>query len=200
MNGRSKIDAKTIEEFWKYISHDTELLQFRTEFAGDTDRIGVAISRHSQILVQACQRIVNNDLPLVKFLDATKFTPVKREAQSLLQPLSGLVATEAQKNRKRRRKEEEQSQASMMCSIAVGKVRSDVERDARLVYQWLAKQDSPLRDFLSAASDGGTFFTANCHHKSAVGFKRHRILSDQQGLPGVGENDFVNAAVARLCD
>ena len=30
-NGRSKLEDKTLEEFWGFVSHETEILKYRTE-------------------------------------------------------------------------------------------------------------------------------------------------------------------------
>ena len=78
--------------------------------------------------------------------------------------------------------------------------RDAVERDATFLHQWLMKADSPLRDFLKATSDGGVFFVANVHVKTACSYVRHRSLGDEGTTPGVGPGDFVTAAQGRLCD
>ena len=87
----------------------------------------------------------------------------------------------------------------MMGFADLGKPRTDVEKDAKFVYQWLSQDKSALRDFLSASSDGAGFFTANVHAKVAVSYVKHRQDSTE-GVVGILESEFVNAAVCRLCD
>ena len=201
LDGRSKLEEYSFGDFWDYMSHETEILQWRTEFAGDLDRQGVGLSRHCQIVSRACLRIKDGSHPLRQFMDVKKFDVVVKEAEKLLPHLLALVASDAQKKKKSRSKPGDQSHASMMSAPqAVGKPREEVERHAREVHAWLQSPDSPLRQFLSAASDGGIFFTANVHHKAAVSYVWHRKLSEQTPTKGVGVQDFVLAAQARLCD
>ena len=167
--------------------------------AGDLDRQGVGISRFCQILAMGCTRIINEQHPLLPFLDAKKFKDVKDEAARILPHLKGLIASEAQK-KKKARKEGQQSQATMMADTACGRPRADVDRDARAVHAWLVRDQSALRKFLSAASDGGVFFTSNVHSKTAVAYVKHRMLTPEQPAPGVAADDFVKAAQGRLCD
>ena len=87
----------------------------------------------------------------------------------------------------------------MWLDESVGVPRTDVEKDAKAVHAWLVQEKSPLRDFLSAISDGGGFFAANVHAKVAVSYVEHRRDSTE-GPPGIGESEFVKAAVCRLCD
>ena len=171
-----------------------------SRFAGDLDRQGVGLSWHCQIVAYACRRIKDGSHPLRQFIDAKKFDAVVKEAERLYPHLVFLVASDALKKKKSRSKQGDQSQASMMACQAVGKPREEVAQHAREVHAWLVNPDSPLRRFLSAASDGGIFFTANVHHKSAVAYVHHRKLSEQTPTKGVGVQDFVLAAQARLCD
>ena len=174
---------------------------FEFRFAGDLERQGVALSRHCQIVAMGCTRIAQGDHPLLAFLDAQKFAPVVAEAKQILPTLRGLIASEAQKNKKSRSSRGEQSMASMMAdSPASGYPREAVAGHARALHAWLVKADSPLRQFLSAASDGGAFFTSNVHVKTAVGYVKYRVLDPDSGTPGVGSEDFVRAAQCRLCD
>ena len=172
---------------------------FDFRLAGDLDRQGVGISRFCQILAMGCTRIINEQHPLLPFLDAKKFKDVKDEAARILPHLKGLIASEAQK-KKKARKEGQQSQATMMADTACGRPRADVETDARAVHAWLVREQSVLRNFLSAVSDGGVFFTSNVHSKTAVAYVKHRMLTPEQPAPGVAADDFVKAAQGRLCD
>ena len=112
------------------------------------------------------------------------------------------IASDAQKKKKARTKKDPFSQAMMMGDgLSEGLSLADVERDATQLHQWLEKTDSPLREFIAACSDGGAFFVANVHVKTARGFLRFHKLSDEEGATaGVGVNDFVLAAQGRLCD
>ena len=130
---------------------------------------------------------------------ASKFKDVKDEAARILPHLKGLIASEAQK-KKKSRKDGHQSQATMMADTACGRPRAEVDRDARAVHAWLVQDQSALRKFLSAASDGGVFFTSNVHSKTAVAYVKHRMLTPEQPAPGVSADDFVKAAQGRLCD
>jgi hypothetical protein len=87
-----------------------------------------------------------------------------------------------------------------MADTACGRPRAEVEIDARAVHAWLVREQSVLRNFLSAVSDGGVFFTSNVHSKTAVAYVKHRMLTPEQPAPGVAADDFVKAAQGRLCD
>ena len=80
-----------------------------------------------------------------------------------------------------------------------GKDRASVEASAKMVYEWLKCGDSPLRDFISAFSDGAIFFTSSCHFKTGAAAVRFRRENDAS-VAGITEADFVNVAVSRLCD
>ena len=124
-----------------------------------------------------------------------------QEARQLLPTLRGLIASEAQKKKRARSSRGEQSMASMMADApASGYPREAVDRHARLLHAWLVKPDSPLRQFLSAASDGGVFFTSNVHAKTGVAYVKFRVLDPEAGTAGVTADDLVRAAQARLCD
>ena len=189
----------SLEVYWKYISHETEFLKYRTEFAGDADRQGVAISRMCQHLAMVCGRIVDGSHPLVPYLNRQKFDLVKQEATRLMPHFKGLVASQAQKQAKRRR-HAEHSQAEMMTSAALGKSLADVSKDAKVVYAWLQSGSCPLREFLSAVSDGGAFFTSNVHAKTGKAYIHHRVVDPDHATAGVAEGDFVRAIQGRLCD
>ena len=156
----------------------------------------------AQICAMLCARLKLRDHPLTKFLDEKKCREVITEADSLLPHFQMLIASEAMKKKKARTRGE-QSQASMMANQVVGRDRAEVERAAKFVYTWLKKSDSPLRNFLTAASDGGIFFTANVHAKVAVSYVHHRVVvveGSDQANPGVSIEHFVTAAQGRLCD
>ena len=117
-----------------YISHSTEILKWRTEFQGDLERQGIALSRFAQILAMLCVCILKTSCPLVEYLDKTKFEPVRLEAQRILPALRGLVATEAQKKKRPRGSRGEESMYSMMGDgPATGLPRDDVAKDARTI-------------------------------------------------------------------
>ena len=170
-----------------------------SRFAGDVERQGIAISRAAAILAMVCARIMVSDHPIRQFVDRGKFAAVIAEAEKLAPHFKGLVASEALKKRARRKDRQEHSQACMMLDASVGLPRPEVERDAKAVYAWLVAEKSPLRDFLSACSDGACFFTANVHGKVSAAYVKHRQDSTD-AVPGVVLDDFVRAAVSRLCD
>ena len=169
-------------------------------FAGDLERQGVAISRCGAIAAMACTRIVDQTHPLRAYLDATKIEPIVQEAQRMLPRFMGLVASEAMKKKRKQANRAANSAASMMMDQPdVGRPREEVAEHAREVHAWLLA-DSPLRTFLSAASDGAIFFTSNVHTKCAVSYVRARKETEEQTTPGVTVDQFVRAAQARLCD
>ena len=149
----------------------------------------------------ACKRLTNGEHPLLHFLDKKKFDLVVAEAKDLLPHASGLVASEALKKQKKHAHRDEFSISRMMGGTApVGSSRDEVRAHALFVHAWLVKADSPLRQFLGAASDGGVFFVANVHQKTAVAYAHHRRASAESSTAGVGVEDFVKAAQCRLCD
>ena len=154
-----------------------------------------------------------SDHPLKAFLDARQLRAALDEARPLLPELKArrldrlsspvrlcrqvLIATDAQ--RKKRRRSKEHSQAEMMHEDETGKPRAEVERAARFVHKWLLKPASPLRDLLSALSDGATFFTASVHTRVTEAAVHYRPGPGSSGLPGISEDAFVQIAQGRLC-
>ena len=88
---------------------------------------------------------------------------------------------------------------AMMTGGAQGKERAHVESAAKVVYEWLKAEDSTLRTFVSALSDGGIFFVSSCHFKTCAAAVRYR-KEHEVASPGIMEPEFVNVAVRRLCD
>ena len=105
VNGRSAYGQKSIDELWSYVSSPTHLLSWRTEFAGDLERQGVAISRLSQIMAMECTRVLKleddqalgSEYTLASFIDPTKMVAVFNEARDLLPHFKMLMASEDQK-------------------------------------------------------------------------------------------------------
>ena len=85
-------------------------------------------------------------------------------------------------------------------SAALGKSLDDVKKDAKVVYAWLQSGTCPLREFLSAVSDGGGVFTSNVHAKTGKAYIHNRVLDPDQPTAGVCVDDFVRAIQGRLCD
>ena len=52
-----------VEDLWAYLAEGTSILHWRTEFAGDRERVGVALSKSAQILYMLCKRISTKDPP-----------------------------------------------------------------------------------------------------------------------------------------
>jgi hypothetical protein len=97
-------------------------------------------------------------------------------------------------------KKREGSQADMMTqSVTAGKPREEVSRAARAVHEFLLNENSDLRKYLSAMSDGAVYFVSNVHCKTACAAVRFR-KEDDGATPGIGVEDFVIAAQGRLCD
>ena len=92
------------------------------------------------------------------------------------------------------------SQLEIMSSTATGKNKTEVEIAARAVHAFLLKDTSHLRVFLSALSDGGSFFTANIHTRTGCAAVRFRAPDAGSGQPGIGVDQFIRTAVGRLCD
>ena len=92
------------------------------------------------------------------------------------------------------------SQAEIMTSTATGKGRTEVETAARFVHVFLSKENSHLRVCLSEVSDGGVFFVGNIHARTACAAFRYLASDSGSGQPGIGADQFIRSAVARLCD
>ena len=100
-NGRSKIDDFSFEQVWSYMSKPTAILKYRTEFAGDLDRQGVALSRVAQVGSNLCARLLSETNPLCLFVDPKKLEVVRKEAALLDPHFKMLTATDCQRRRKR---------------------------------------------------------------------------------------------------
>ena len=88
----------------------------------------------------------------------------------------------------------------MMCRLVVDtKGCGEVESAAKAVYLFLNNEDSQLRKYISALSDGGVYFVANVHCKGANAAVRHRKQTEES-TPGISSEDFVHAIQARLCE
>ena len=83
---------------------------------------------------------------------------------------------------------------------SLGERRSSVAAAAKGVHQWLTKPTSPLRDLLAVLSDGGTYFCASTHCRSAAGAVSYRASREDGGSVGIGEGDFVRACQIYMCD
>ena len=79
------------------------------------------------------------------------------------------------------------------------KGRTEVEKAAKAVYLFLKNEDSQLRKYLSALSDGGVYFVANVHCKGANAAVRHR-KETEESTPGISSEEFVLAIQGRLCE
>ena len=96
-NGRSRIDEYSFEMVWDYMSRPTKFLKYRTEFAGDAARQGVALSRVAQICRMVCIRVLDKSNPVRQYCQPVKLKQVSDEAERLLPHFKMLTATEAQK-------------------------------------------------------------------------------------------------------
>ena len=80
------------------------------------------------------------------------------------------------------------------------KNRDVVEKAAKVLYQWLKKPQSPLRDLLAILSDGGSFFCASTHCRSGAGAVQYRVRPGEDGVKGITETEFVIASQLHHCD
>ena len=88
----------------------------------------------------------------------------------------------------------------MMTQVAVGKPREEVENAAREVHRFIMQGDqSPLRRFVVATSDGGVHYNSSVYARSCEAYVRCRKESDD-AVAGVDEEAFVLVAQTRLCD
>ena len=109
-----------------------------------------------------------------------------------------LIASAEQ--RKKARTSRKSSQSEMMSQVMVAtKGRTEVEKAAKAVYLFLKNEDSQLRKYLSALSDGGVYFVANVHCKGANAAVRHRKQTEES-TPGISSEEFVHAIQSRLCE
>ena len=83
---------------------------------------------------------------------------------------------------------------------SLGEQRSSIAAAAMGVHQWLKKPTSPLRDLLAVLSDGGAYFCASTHCRSAAGAVSYRAPAEGDASMGIGEGDFVRACQIYLCE
>ena len=110
-----------------------------------------------------------------------------------------LIASDEQR-KKARKSRGGSSQSEMMTQVvAATRGRSEVERAAKAVYSFLKNEDSQLRKYISALSDGGVYFVSNVHCKGASAAVRYR-KETEESTPGISSEEFVLAIQGRLCE
>ena len=80
------------------------------------------------------------------------------------------------------------------------KNRDLVAKAAKVLYEWLKKPQSPLRDLLAILSDGGSYFCASTHVRSGAGAVQFRVRPGEDGVKGITETEFVIASQLHHCD
>ena len=80
------------------------------------------------------------------------------------------------------------------------KNRDLVAKAAKVLYEWLKKPQSPLRDLLAILSDGGSYFCASTHVRSGSAAVQFRVRPDDAGRKGITEDEFVLASQVHHCD
>ena len=92
------------------------------------------------------------------------------------------------------------SQSEMMSqAVASCKSRTEVEKSARAVHKFLLGEETQLRAYLAALSDGGVYFVSNVHCKAACAAVRFR-KETEESIPGISAEEFVVAIQGRLCE
>ena len=164
-------EASTLEihqpkELWKYIAQGNKYIEYHSELAATAEaggdyRVGVGLSRHAGLLVNAIERL-KEDQSLKRLIVKGAYDKAMGEANHLLPHLKKLnfgkgsltkdEGNESLKNLKNKRARTEE--AVILAS------EEDIEIAVKVLLEWLGMEKSALRGLLVVLSAGGLPYAA----------------------------------------
>ena len=148
----------------------------------DKHRRGIAISRMAECLL-ACFDVIEKPVT-AQLLQEGPRNRAKEEVAHLKPHLQVLCGGKT--------KSASTSLSAIGSEGAVAKQEAEVNTAAAALYDWLVKEQSALRGLIGLMSSGGCYWTAYCSELTG------RAAVDRSG-GAIQKNDFVAAAVERLC-
>ena len=182
--GVSDLDKANLPQIWQLLKNGNKTTKYFAEWADEDDyRKGIAVSRLAQVLSKTIE--VLKDPKFKQLLDQKVLEIAMKEALVLLPHVDLLNGGKCSE------KEQRVTMSSLgQTNDGPIRVQSDVERSAKVLYEWLNQDQSTLRGMISFLSQGGVFYAAAVAEKGARSYVK--CSTDK-------EADFVKAAVARLC-
>ena len=181
--GVSDLDKATLSQLWEVIKNGNKTTSYFAEWADSTAyRKGIAVSRLAEVLEKTIE--VLKDPKFKELLNKTIMEEALKEATILSAHLANLNGGKSSQT------ERKVTMSTLGKKDGPTKPQSAVEISAKYLYDWLAQETSTLRGLISFLSQGGVFFAAHCAEKGARSYVK---------CGGEKQEDFVAAAVARLC-
>ena len=181
--GVSEIDRATLSQLWEIICNGNKATSYFAEWPDkDIYRKGIAISRLAQVLVNAIE--VLEDEKFARLLDKNTMKMACEEGKKLLPALRTLNGGKASQTVRK------VTLGTLGVKAEPGRPEQEVEQAAKVLYEWISKQQSTLRALLSFLSQGGVFYAAACADKAARAYAK---------CSSEDETVFIQAAKARLC-
>ena len=181
--GVSELEKASLSQIWQLVKQGNKTTCYFAEWADETPyRKGIAISRLAEVMEKAVEVLKDPKFKLL--LNGEIHKTALQEGEKLLAHLQILNGGKASQG--------EQKVSLSNLGKQSGPVRSEeeIQRAAMGLYEWLAKDSSPLRGLLSFMAQGGVFYAAGTAEKAARAYVKYG---------GEKPDDFVKAAVERLC-
>ena len=180
--GESPMKTVGLQSLWNWVKAGNKAVAFYHEMASeDAYRRGVSISRLSQTLLCMKEAMgTDNIKALIKPSMLEKARSELAEVQEFCTILDGGKATQHAK------------ETIWSKAIAKKNDREAVTSAAIKLHAWLMDDSKVLKHILAILSCGGVFYAASCAEKTM-----RAALSPDGG--GINRDEFVAAAVARLC-
>ena len=143
------------------LKNGNKTTKYFAEWADEDDyRKGIAVSRLAQVLSKTIE--VLKDPKFKQLLDSKVLEIAMKEALILLPHVDLLNGGKCSE------KEQRVTMSSLgQTNDGPIRVQSDVEASAKVLYEWLNKDQSTLRGMISFLSQGGVFYAAAVAEKGA---------------------------------
>jgi hypothetical protein len=180
--GVSELEKATLSQLWELIRNGNKTTRYFAEWADESPyRKGIAVSRLAEVLQTAIQ--VLKDGKFAQLLNKEVLDKATKEAADLSPHLTVLNGG----------KSSQTAQKVTMSTLGLRNVparaQEEVEISAKVLYEWLQKDQSTLRGLLSFLAQGGVFYAASVAEKGARSYVKCAKETKE---------DFISAAVARL--
>ena len=177
--GVSRIESIGLLELEHMLSSGNKVAKYFSEYADDDlERKGVAISRMSQVMCLAMERLEGDVAS--KVLDKVVLRDAMKEVSEMKPYFMILNGGMNQGNGSKSLK-----YATIQC---ISKSEKDIKFAAAKVFEWLNKPTSTLRSLLSFLSGGGCWYVCAVHEKSSRAYIKK----------GLSEQVFIDSSIKRL--
>ena len=177
--GVSRIESIGLLELEHMLSAGNKVAKYFSEYADDDpERKGVAISRMSQVMCLAMERLEGDVAS--KVLDKSVLRDAMKEVSEMKPYFTTLNGGMNSGNG---------SKSLKYATIsALPKSEKDITFAAQKVFEWLNKPTSVLRSLLSFLSGGGCWYVCAVHEKSSRAYIKK----------GMSEQVFIDSSIKRL--